>query len=126
MKQINFARVDSETKKVTFITQVSFWRVKNEYGEVDSRLANNHLKQTILESKDDMWLDITEKKCGLEYTYDENLNIFVPPKIYDSWILNTETCEWEPPIPKPESNFSTEPFYDYTWNEETFSWEQIF
>jgi hypothetical protein len=36
-------------------------------------------------------------------TYNEALNAFITPKPYDSWILNEETCEWESPVPKPET-----------------------
>ena len=36
-------------------------------------------------------------------TYSETLNAFIAPKPYDSWILNEETCEWESPVPKPET-----------------------
>lgn len=35
-------------------------------------------------------------------TYDESRDAFIPPKTYENWILNEETCLWEPPIPKPD------------------------
>ena len=57
------------------------------------------------------------KPCGdgvyIEYTsdikgqsiighfYDEELNAFIPPKPYASWILNEETWQWESPVPRP-------------------------
>lgn len=53
------------------------------------------------------------------YTYDENLDAFVPPKPYNSWILNEETARWYPPIPKPTDG------NEYIWNEETLSWMNI-
>ena len=33
--------------------------------------------------------------------YDEELNAFIPPKPYASWILNEETWQWESPVPRP-------------------------
>jgi len=39
------------------------------------------------------------------------------PKPHSTWILNEETLEWLPPIPKP--NTTTKWF----WNEETQSWD---
>lgn len=33
--------------------------------------------------------------------YDEELNAFIPPKPYESWILNEETLQWESPVPRP-------------------------
>jgi hypothetical protein len=57
--------------------------------------------------------------AGKGYTYDENRNAFIPPKQYDSWILNEDTCRWEPPIPYPTDGKM------YYWNEETLSWDLL-
>ena len=35
------------------------------------------------------------------YLYNEELNAFLPPKPYESWILNEETLQWESPVPRP-------------------------
>jgi hypothetical protein len=35
------------------------------------------------------------------HLYDEELNAFLPPKPYASWILNEETWQWESPVPRP-------------------------
>lgn len=53
------------------------------------------------------------------YTYDEVRDAFIPPKLYDSWALNEETCLWEAPIPYP----SDEKYY--YWNEEELNWMAI-
>jgi hypothetical protein len=50
------------------------------------------------------------------FTYDPERDAFIPPKNYPSWVLNEETCLWEPPIPYPRDGFM------YTWDEETTSW----
>ena len=57
--------------------------------------------------------------AGIGYTYDEGRDAFIPPKPYPSWILNEETCLWEPPVPYPTDG------EQYTWNEETISWDLI-
>ncbi len=55
--------------------------------------------------------------AGVGYTYDPHRDAFIPPKPYESWILNEETCLWESPIPYPEDgNY-------YIWDEENLSWE---
>lgn len=57
--------------------------------------------------------------AGVGYTFDEELNAFIPPKSYDSWILNEETCVWESPIgPAPERTEEqiTNRFF-YQWDE---------
>lgn len=57
--------------------------------------------------------------AGIGYTYDAVLDAFIVPKPYPSWLLNTETCQWEPPTPYPSDGNL------YTWDEETLSWVQV-
>jgi hypothetical protein len=42
--------------------------------------------------------------AGIGYKYDETLDAFVPPKPFgfDSFVLNSQSCLWEPPVPEPE------------------------
>jgi hypothetical protein len=55
--------------------------------------------------------------AGIGYTYDEQRDAFIPPKPYDSWILDEFSCLWESPIPYPNDGSM------YEWNEETLSWD---
>lgn len=32
--------------------------------------------------------------AGVGYTYDEQRDAFIPPKLDESWTLNEETCLW--------------------------------
>lgn len=52
--------------------------------------------------------------AGVGYKYDYDLDAFIPPKPYDSWILNQETCQWNAPVEKPSGRFK--------WDEVTTSW----
>ena len=54
--------------------------------------------------------------AGIGYTYDSNRDAFIPPKPYNSWILNEQTCLWKAPIAYPTDG------QIYSWNEETQSW----
>ena len=58
--------------------------------------------------------------AGIGFTYDKIRDAFIPPKPYESWTLNEDTCDWEPPTPNPtdEDNY-------YNWNEETTQWELV-
>ena len=51
------------------------------------------------------------------YTYDSELDAFIGPKPYPSWVLNTNTCTWEPPTEYPNDGAK------YLWNEEATAWE---
>jgi hypothetical protein len=62
---------------------------------------------------------IRKNYAGIGYTYNKELDAFIPPKIYLSWILDEDSCNWMPPIPYPESEGT------YEWNEETVSWKEI-
>lgn len=54
--------------------------------------------------------------AGIGYTYDEQRDAFIPPKPFDSWLLNEETCLWEAPVPYPDGENM------YLWDEETTNW----
>lgn len=53
------------------------------------------------------------------YFYDNVRDAFIPPKRFDSWVLNEDTCLWEAPIPYPEDGG------DYTWDEDAGDWVEI-
>ena len=57
--------------------------------------------------------------AGVGYTYDSERDAFIPPKIYNSWELNEETCLWEAPTTMPTDGKI------YRWNEETVSWDEV-
>ena len=57
--------------------------------------------------------------AGIDFTYDESRDAFIPPKPYASWILNETTCLWEAPSAIPDDGKR------YNWNETTKSWDEI-
>ena len=63
--------------------------------------------------------NIRKNFAGIGFTYDENRDAFIPPKPYNSWILNEDTCNWESPVAYPNDNNR------YTWNEQTLSWDLV-
>jgi len=63
--------------------------------------------------------NIRKNYAGIGYTYDVGRDAFIAPQPYPSWVLDEDTCQWEPPVPYPtDDNF-------YRWNEETISWDLI-
>lgn len=63
--------------------------------------------------------NIRKNYAGIGYTYDTTRDAFIAPKPLPSWILDEETCVWHPPIDYPNDG------QDYSWNEDTQSWDQI-
>jgi hypothetical protein len=61
---------------------------------------------------------------GIGYTYDENRDAFIPPKPYNSWILDEDTCMWESPVPMPQTTTDGKEDY-YDWQESTLSWIKL-
>lgn len=57
--------------------------------------------------------------AGIGYSYDQTKNAFIPPKPFNSWILNESTCLWEAPVVYPDDGGQ------YKWNESTTSWDLI-
>lgn len=57
--------------------------------------------------------------AGVGYTYDSVRDAFIPPKPFNSWLLNEETCLWDAPVARPEGDGI------YTWNEENQSWDEV-
>jgi hypothetical protein len=54
--------------------------------------------------------------AGIGYTYDYVRDAFIPPQPFPSWVLNEQTCLWEPPTPMPNDGKM------YIWDENTQSW----
>ena len=79
--------------------------------------------------------------AGIGYSYDAGRDAFIPPKPYNSWVLNETTCQWSAPTAMPtdgkryqwrESDTSWVEMPDYptdgktyTWNLETGSWVEV-
>jgi hypothetical protein len=60
---------------------------------------------------------IRKNYAGIGFIYNEELDAFIEPKPYPSWQLNKEKIEWEPPVPKPDNDFT------YYWEESSLSWQ---
>jgi hypothetical protein len=68
---------------------------------------------------DNNGIPFRKNHAGIGYSYDETRDAFIPKKPFNSWILNENTCLWNPPIDKPNDGNK------YIWNEEILNWELI-
>lgn len=63
--------------------------------------------------------NIRKNYAGIGYTYHADIDAFVPPQPFASWLLNTDTAQWEAPVPMPEDGEM------YRWDEEAGEWVQM-
>jgi hypothetical protein len=63
--------------------------------------------------------NIRKNYAGIGYTYDKERDAFIEPKPFESWVLNEDTCQWEPPTPYPIDGKS------YYWDESAQNWEEV-
>jgi hypothetical protein len=57
--------------------------------------------------------------AGAGYTYSTQLDAFIPPKPYASWILNESVCQWQAPVEYPQDG------QQYVWNEDNQAWQVV-
>ena len=54
--------------------------------------------------------------AGVGFTYDTNLDAFISKSPYPSWVLNFDTCQWNPLTPYPDDG------KPYVWDENALGW----
>jgi hypothetical protein len=63
---------------------------------------------------------IRKRFAGIGYTYDSELDVFIPEKPYKSWVFDNVEHLWVAPISMPSDGKF------YTWNEDDLAWEEVF
>lgn len=89
-------------------------------------IENNVVVNTIIADTVEIAETVTGKTCieisenyliGIDWTWNDVVQNYVPPQPYPSWVLNTSKKVWEPPIPVPVTEGVT-----YIWDENSVSW----
>ena len=125
----SFAKIENNI--VTIVVSVVNEVLKDLNGIEQEQLGINFLK-TLYNEPNAIWKQTSyntnagvhslggtpfrKNHASIGYTYDSQRDAFIPPKPFNSWILNESTCNWNAPIPYP-----TDGQY-YSWNEETQNW----
>ena len=65
--------------------------------------------------------NIRKNYAGIGYNYDQVRDAFIPPKPFNSWILNEDTCIWNAPVAMPTTELEENQYY--SWNESIINWE---
>jgi len=75
----------------------------------------------------DVWKQTSYNKtfrknyAGIGFQYDQTRDAFIPPKPFNSWILNEDTCLWNAPVAMPTTELEDNQYY--SWNESIVNWE---
>lgn len=114
----HFAKLDAENK-VIHVSVVNNSDILDSDGKESEQVGIEYLTAVHGYSK---WKQTSyngnfrKNYAGIGYTYDENLDAFIPPKPYDSWVLNEEKGFWESPVEVPQDP------ENYEWDEEVKNW----
>lgn len=68
------------------------------------------------DGKPDGGIALRKNYAGIGFSYNLELDAFIPPQPYPSWILDTNTCLWNAPVPYPTDGKV------YYWDESIQNW----
>lgn len=120
----HYARVNSDNV-VTYVTPVGNHLITDENGVEHEEWGVKILYETIPDSIGDRWIQTSynnnfrKRYASIGGTWNEELNAFIPEKIFDSWIFDEENLLWIPPVPFPEV---TDDIRGYYWDENIKNW----
>ena len=124
----HFAKIDPDTNLVTFVTvgrqeddgreQELFERTGDVYKQT-SYNTRGGVHYTDGVPSEDQRKALRFNYAGIGFTYDEGRDAFIPPKPFESWVLDEATCLWEAPIEYPADGGM------YTWDESEGDWVEV-
>ena len=124
----HFAKVENGLVTKVIVADLEFFNtfVDSSPGEWIQTSYNTrggvHYKSDSDEPSEDQSKALRMNYAGVGYTYDKIKDAFIPPKPYDSWVLDEKTLTWKPPIAYPTDVDVNGNRKVYTWNESSVSW----
>ena len=121
----HFAKVVEGTVTQVIVAEPEFFNtfVDTSPGEWIQTSYNTrggvHYQTNTNEPSEDQTKALRKNYAGIGYTYDAQRDAFIPPKPFNSWILDETSCLWEAPVAYPTDGER------YIWNEETTSWDVV-
>ena len=82
-------------------------------------------KKTINNTHLDGGTPFRKNYAGIDFTYNADIDGFVPPRRYASWQLNTTTGNWETPVELQYTNFSKGGTVSHLWDETNRRWNEL-
>ena len=124
----HFAKIDPDTNLVTFVTvgrqeddglEAELWERTGDVYRQTSYNTYGGVHYTDGEPSADQSKALRYNYAGINFTYDEDRDAFIPPQPYPSWVLDEDTCQWVAPIAYPADGGQ------YVWDEETTDWIEV-
>jgi len=125
----HFAKLD-ENNLVVFVTKGrqeddgKELKLTDRTGDTYKQTSYNtrggvHYDPTTGEPSEDQSKALRFNYAGLGYQYDPDRDAFIPPKPFESWVLDESTCLWVAPVDMPDDG------KEYRWDEDSTSWVEI-
>ena len=92
--------IEQENLGIEFLTKLHNWHIWKQTS------YNNNFRKNY---------------AGIGYQYDQTRDAFIPPKPFNSWVLNETTCRWNSPVAMPATELEENQYY--SWNESIINWE---
>jgi len=120
----HYALLDNNNKVVQVITGIDETELiesktpEQWYGEFHKMKCLRTSYNTLANQHNNNGVPFRGNYAGIGYVYDEELDVFIPPKPFASWKLNYTTFTWEPPTAKP----ANEKGFVWKWGEANQEW----
>ncbi len=128
-KMLNASNVEDETVGVQELTRIHGWPlwVQTSYNTRGNKYYNND------GSEGDQTKKLRGNYAGIGYIWDEDNNLFFPPKPYASWLKYNAEARWRSPIgdapalnaEQISQNTANTHRWSYNWNEGAQSWDLV-
>jgi len=141
----HFAKIDENTREVLQVLHVNNSDIVDSNG-VEQEIIGQQYLETHNNWPADLWIKTsyntennTHKEngtpfrgnyAGIGYIWDQENQIFWPPKPFGSWVKNTSEARWQSPIGDPpaftqeqlDQNAQYTHLWVYNWDEVNNSW----
>ncbi len=129
----HFAKIKTSDNVVVHVSGVDNWNITNGAGEEVESIGIAYLEQVHGVDANHYWRqtsyngNMRKNYAGIGYTFDAGRDAFIPPKPFNSWVLNETTCRWDAPTPMPTDLTEEEiaAGTTYSWDEETTNWVKV-
>ena len=129
-KMLNASNVEDETVGVQELTRIHGWPlwVQTSYNTRGNKYYNTNGTLAADQSK-----ALRGNYAGIGYIWDEENNLFFPPKPYASWVKHLASASWKSPIgdapalttEQASQNTANTHRWSYSWNEGTGAWDLV-